>query len=70
VQVTANVAFGPTTTIEAVESTKILLSHVQELKKGSSKDTYLLDASTVEMREAWIISFRRVALPPNSFWYD
>ncbi len=57
-QVTADVAFSPGTTIEPVEASKILLSQVHEGKKGAAKDSYLLDASTTDMRDAWIISFR------------
>jgi serine/threonine protein kinase len=57
-QVTADIVFSPATTIEPVESSKILLSQVHDGKKGAGKDSYLLDASCSVTRERWITSFR------------
>ena len=57
-QVTADVAFSSATTIEPVGAAQIALSHVHENKKGGSKDSYLLEASTAASRDAWVAAFK------------
>ena len=57
-QLNADVAFSSATTIEAIGATQIALSHVHENKKGGSKDSYLLDASTAAARDAWMLAFK------------
>ena len=57
-QLNADVAFSSSTTIEAIGATQIALSHVHENKKGGSKDSYLLDASTAAASDAWMLAFK------------
>ena len=78
-QLNADVAFSSATTIEAVGATQIALSHVHENKKGGSKDSYLLDASTAAARDAWMLAFKalhqlacnaQTSTPPPSPGHD